>query len=203
MSKRKLERKEVCELLKEQLHRLSQQAIIYDTGDYSIAKEMVVKLRVIFHNTNNSKSLVRQLGFHKKKYLDTGKKYDATNYATFHGLLQIHLDTNRAELKPRLNIHEGRYVNLENWWGLKKIIVDKNKKAFTRKEIVLEVANKDGGAHVDPEINIDYDELSRNNSINWEVKKNGELSEINNPVFPSIRQIVYETIESFKEIDIV
>jgi hypothetical protein len=200
MRKRKLERFEICELLKEQILRLNQQAIIYDSGDYSIAKDMAVKLRVIYHNTNNSKSLIRQLQFHKKDYLDTGERFDPKNLITFHGLLKISISNNNSELMPKLENSEGRYVNFENWWNSKKVIVDKHKKAFTRRKIILEVANTDGGAHVDPDINIDYDELSRKNSINWEVGKEGDLHAINNPIFPTIRQIVYETIETFKHI---
>lgn len=203
MAKRKLKRCELCEQLNEQLDRLRQYTEIYDSGDYTIAKEMAIKLRVIFHNTPNSHSLVKQLKFHNKNYLDTGSKYDPKNLVTFMGLLMIHVENGKTKLIPKLDSKEGVYVNFDNWWKNKKIIEDKHQKSFTRWKIIREVVNKDGGAHVDPNIDIDYEELSKNNSIGWEIFDGIKSNPVNNPVFPCIRQIVFETLETFKNIKIV
>jgi hypothetical protein len=38
---------------------------------------------------------------------------------------------------------------------------------FSRRDIVLPIANKDGGAHVDPDLDKRYADLSRLNSMGW------------------------------------
>lgn len=78
-----------------------------------------------------------------------------------------------------------------------------NQKAFTRRTIIQSIANKDGGAHVDSEIDLDYYELSKKNKIGWFIVNSaGENVSLNDPILPSIRQISYETLETFKNIDI-
>lgn len=48
-------------------------------------------------------------------------------------------------------------LNLPPW---QKPLVETNEgKIFSRKDLVLIMANQDGGAYVDPEIDADYDEL--------------------------------------------
>lgn len=199
----KRDRTELLEAFNEQLARLRLYAELYDAGDFNIAKEMAVKLRVLFYNSNTSKSIVKQLKLDRIEYLDTGQTYNPRLANTFHGLASIRFKNIQIYLEPKLEKHSGKMVDFHNWWESKKVIVDKFKKSFTRKELVRELANTDGGAHVDPGINKDYFELSRNNSINWTVgRTDGTQGPINNPVYPSIRQIVYETLETFAEIKI-
>lgn len=58
----------------------------------------------------------------------------------------------------------------------------------------MNVADTDGGAHVDPSLDIKYLNLSRFNSLNWNfVGADGiDKQFANNPVFPSVRQISHE-----------
>jgi hypothetical protein len=85
----------------------------------------------------------------------------------------------------------------------KKYLGGMNQKAFTRKTLIQSLANKDGGAHVDSEIEQEYYELSKKNKIGFHmVNSIGERVPLNDPILPSIRQISYETLETFKNIDI-
>lgn len=49
---------------------------------------------------------------------------------------------------------------------------------------------------MDDEIQTDYYELSRKNTIGWGIQSPEGTLPLNNPVYPSTRQIVFETIES-------
>jgi hypothetical protein len=176
---------------------------IYDSGDISIAKDIAVKLRLLFHNTNKSKSLIRQLKLEHVSFVDTADPYDARNLLTHHGLLQLNCINNDFSLGPMLTLSKIRHVDFNNWWDSKKIIVDRKKNVFTRRLIILELADTDGGAHVDPELNEYYYDLSRANTLGWtyhDVKTNSDQP-LNDPVPPCIRQISYETELTFKDID--
>lgn len=74
---------------------------------------------------------------------------------------------------------------------------------FTRGEIILVLANKEGGAHVDPKLDADYVNLSRFNSLGWKTISSKEdvitSIDMGNPVFPSMRQISHEIIKTLKE----
>ena len=49
-----------------------------------------------------------------------------------------------------------------DWWN--EINFDDKKNKFTRRDIVTYVANQDGGAHVDPELDESYATLTKMNS---------------------------------------
>ena len=174
---------------------------IYDSGQYSISKDIAVKLRMLFHSTQHSKSLISQLKLEDIPYVDTADKYDPRNLLTHHGLLMLTFHKN-GDLSPQLALSNLKYTFFNNWWNLDIIISDQKKNLFTRSEIILNLANTDGGAHVDPELKESYFDISRSNSIGWKVHNRSTKVDksINNPIPPSIRQISYETILTFQEL---
>jgi hypothetical protein len=99
--------------------------------------------------------------------------------------------------------HEIRMVDFDNWWDNKVVICDKFKKTFTRRKLILELADTDGGAHVDSSIKENYWKQTRENSINWFVHdKTGRPIPIENPVPLCIRQIAHEVIQTFKSLNL-
>jgi len=52
------------------------------------------------------------------------------------------------------------------WWN-DPVLKDQQGRTFNRRELILNVADTDGGAHVDPELDEKYMELSRKNSLGW------------------------------------
>jgi len=108
----------------------------------------------------------------------------------------------------------GLHLPFDRWWRQTVINGPKGQK-FSRKTLVLAVANQDGGAHVDPILNADYYELTRLNSL--EVYAGGnkeqmylswgsadpqapdaELTSAGSPVPASLRQIAWELISSLE-----
>jgi hypothetical protein len=205
--KQLLTRNELIGHLRNQLLKLEKFNEIYDSGIHSIAQEIAVKLRIIFHHSenNNSKSLLRQLKLDHIKFVDTGDKFNSHNLLAHWGLLILRMTSSieKNEFIPRFNDLGFQYVGFQNWWENKKILRGMNQKAFTRKTLIQSLANKDGGAHVDSEIDLEYYELSKKNKIGLhKVNSIGERIPLNDPILPSIRQISYETLETFKDMDI-
>lgn len=66
---------------------------------------------------------------------------------------------------------------------------------FTRRQIVLALANKDGGAHVDPILNDAYYRLSRTEGLGWKVvDAMGERTMEHTPELATMRQIAHEVL---------
>ncbi len=79
------------------------------------------------------------------------------------------------------------------------MIKDLRGHTFTRKDIVPALANKEGGAHVDPNISDEYANLTRFNSQGWKVMTSGVVAAPDNSITAaSMRQIAYEMQESLK-----
>lgn len=210
--KRELSKKELLDKLKIQLDKISQLNFLYDKGDLHFAQEIAVKLRVLFHDTQNSKSLLRQLKLDHIMFTDTSSTYRSGNLMTHFGLVKMHIDSKNAiaryipsfEMK-REDIIEWKMVPFDNWWEGKEIIVDNLKNSYTRKRLILEVADTDGGAHIDSKLKEDYYRLSRENISGWwlEYKASGKRIPMEDPVPPTIRQISYEVLKTFSKIDAV
>jgi hypothetical protein len=86
--------------------------------------------------------------------------------------------------------HTNDWPRFDLWWTLP--VIKDAQYAFTRQDLVLRVANKDGGSHVDPTLPVAYADLSRNNSLGWIFDLGGQPKPLGNPVPASIRQIVFE-----------
>jgi hypothetical protein len=85
---------------------------------------------------------------------------------------------------------------ISDWWN-EIIIRDGRGATFTRKEIVLHVADKDGGSHVDPKLDQDYVELSRKNSLGYFAGNRSERHPLTRPELPTLRQIAHEVLKTF------
>jgi Helicase conserved C-terminal domain len=80
------------------------------------------------------------------------------------------------------------------------VIKDSDGQEFTRKELVLALCNKEGGAHVDPEIEAAYEKLASSNSLGWVYREgDGPDQLLPNPVVYSMRQISHEVLESVQQ----
>jgi len=83
-----------------------------------------------------------------------------------------------------------------DWWN-KIVIIDSLKTKFSRRDLVLALANKDGGAHVDPALDESYNNLSRKNSVGWIAHhSSGVETPVNEIELYSVRQIAYELLMS-------
>jgi hypothetical protein len=193
--------KDLRKHLEEQFVFLINFSLAYDKGYDAEAKRLAHIIRTLLHDTDKSKSLLKQLDLKKIKFCCTCTgSYSAKKHnAGFHCLSYVFLG-NPQMLKHLPIIGSvpigGKWVHFQEWWD-KIVIVDSEKNKFKRKRLILTVCNKDGGSHVDPEIEKNYYSLSRENSLGWKYGSDGKWFDITKPELASIRQMAHEVILTF------
>ena len=173
----------------------------FDAGILGEAKRLATTIRVLVHDTKKSKSLLGLLDFKTKiKYLSTAYPVNPHNLLSHHGLIGMVFGGTTGSASycaPLGDLPPGftrENLSFLDWWE-EVVIIDSRKAEFTRKDLILALANKDGGAHVDTHLDIDYAELTRNNSVGWEVSSSTSDTEplLDVELF-SARQIAYELL---------
>ncbi|MHA1747721.1 MAG: hypothetical protein ACTSYF_03660 [Promethearchaeota archaeon] len=112
----------------------------------------------------------------------------------------------RNGVRPKLD--EGppwsyREIPFEDWWN-QIILITSSLDRFTRKSLILNLANKDGGAHIDKNLDPDYERLK--SGYWWQPQKvNNEYMSIKfeNPHYLHVRQIAWEILNSPEIISIL
>jgi hypothetical protein len=188
---------ELNSLLEEQLDFLKLSCTSFDRGFEGEIKRLAVSVRVLVHDTLKSTSL---LTLAKKKsicFADTADPYDDENVLSHSSLIQIHLNPDGARPKAHLDdTLQHQFIPFDAWWnGI--VLVDSHKNEFSRKDITLYLANKEGGAHVDHEIDEKYHNLRKKNSLGWvTVLGDGRQIAGEDHVPATMRQIAHELIKS-------
>jgi len=191
---------ELEEQLADQLLFLKNSCTLYDAGQLQEAKRLAVATRVLLHESRASRSLLGQLGLKNLAFFDTANDHNPSNLLVHYGLVFIRVTNQGANYVAMLDNSPrdtGKIVTFEQWWN-KIVFVDSERNEFTRRDLVLAVANMDGGAHVDPEITVAYARLSRNNSLKWAFTNPDGSVPLGNPVPPSIRQMAHELIRALE-----
>lgn len=227
---------EHAELLSEQVGFLRRSASAFDEGETSEAKRIAVALRVLLHDTDRSESLLKQMNLKDSlHFLDSAGELDPANLAAGWSLVSSRFtmteDGGRVDYEPHRGdgppirqatpeqqvraLLQGRKIprapgfrlTFDAWWE-QAVVDDKQGGVFTRKQLVMALANQDGGAHVDPRIEERYHALSRLNSLSivWGMMTEdmADPSEIleedlltpGTPVPACVRQIAWEFLES-------
>lgn len=198
-----LSKSEQLEHLKEQISFLLESSRGFDGGNFIEAKRIANSLRILLHDTKSSKSLLGQLGVKNYHFINTCLPYDPENLAPYVPLLSFKFSSKlgyRPWIVPLGNPKERprRYLmRFSDWWNMPVIKTPKKyarQISFCRREIILNVANTDGGSHIDPTIDKKYAALSRWNAIGVVTEQNGIEQPIDNPILPCVRQIAHEVI---------
>lgn len=208
-TKYKQTKDELKSYLKEQIEFLKRSNEAYDEGYRSEAKRLAVTIRVLLYDTQKSISLLTLL---KKKdilFYDTSLDYNPNNFPSTMGPIMMKFTITKtgqksAEYAPPLDdgpptrYRKGK-ISFEKWW-INNVFVDIKGKKFTRKDIVLAVANKDGGAHVDHELDKDYANMTRFHSLGFVFVQDGDKRHFaTHPELAGVRQISYEVLKSLKD----
>jgi len=159
--------------LQEQIALLVRDCRDYDAGMTAAAKSIAVKLRVLLHDgKGQNKSLLGQLNLKHRPYYDTGKqkRKHGPKLASGSFLVVVHAekkkDTLHCSFRPKLS--EGdeplRLSAFEVWWNDPVIVIEPGK-SFHRRDVILHIADTDGGAHVDAALDSQYLGLKRGESL--------------------------------------
>lgn len=136
---------------------------LYDSGEYIESIRIATTLRVLFHDTKISKSLFTQLNLNGTKLISTYKTIPKNKQSVVYSKIKTnsqHNVSNECIVKQQ-QIY-GVY-NAYEWW--EQEIICAEPLVTTRKQIVLQVANKEGGAHVDSTATTMLKKLDRGTTI--------------------------------------
>ena len=184
--------------LQEQYSFIRSSCKSFDNGREEEAKRLSQVLRVLLHDKGRQISLLKQMGKKDIPFYNTAHPHNKNNQLSHFGLAQVVLNAGPsggvakyiAPLEKRPMPKE-QWDSFDTWWN--EVVIDDKKNQFSRMNLVLNVCDTDGGAHIDPTLDTGYFNLSRKNSMNWFIYSDGEEKD-----FPagselaSIRQIAYE-----------
>lgn len=202
MSKSKSKQERLIQKLQEQLRFIQRSCLAFDQDAEEEAIRIATSLRVIFHNTKASTSIVSHLGLGKKRMLSSSR-----GHGNWQDFLAHQLNLNSPEPIRMLPLLGNQFIELsiEDWWSNEPVFVY-NAQKFSRRKIILSAANKDGGAHVDEELEKYYEFLC---SGEYALGITGNLEYDGEPPFPQgvtiypknahlalIRQFAHETLSS-------
>ncbi|WP_316827388.1 hypothetical protein [Pedobacter miscanthi] len=183
-----LNKPELVLLLEQVLKQIEILCGEYDNGNEAVIQLIAEKIVPMFHNTDHSKALMSQL---KLSHLDmycSSEIYNAKSLTNFIGLLKLTHHAGKGwGYSSKLDRPELKKVSQENWWSNKKVIIDSDGIAFTRGKIVKSLASAD--------------HLVLNTS-GWIIKDGEGNKSTINPMAETVRQIAFELLESFKDVDL-
>jgi hypothetical protein len=189
--------------LEKQLRFLETSCREYDTGNLDEAIRIATALRVIFHHTASSTSLLVHLAASSTRMLSTcgtRKSDDPRGY--WLGFIKVSMDVGKQTLwceplfstKPSMH----RVVPFTAWWDSETVYFGGGRK-IRRKTVVLDAANKDGGAHIDAHIPGNYQFFLDGAEFSFSVDTvNGSRtdSRLVNVHLACLRQIAHEVFNS-------
>ena len=190
--------KDLSNKLLEQLNFLETSAELYDRGNEKEAIRMAVTLRILLHDSKNSKSLLSQLGKKSIQFYDTVWKREMFNInVPYCGLISVHMEQKKTHYVATLDdVPEIRRIDRDHWWNM-IIFEDKDGNSISRKTLILTMADKDGGAHVDPAVNEEYLHLSTGESLTRKYSVDGKIwFDVQGAALASVRQIAHEVLKT-------
>jgi hypothetical protein len=208
----KRSRAELIDYLRVQLGHLRTSAAAFDGGNEDEAQRLATTIRVLVHDTSHSTGLLKQLKVkHGLRFLDTAHRPPPPGVIRlyFGGLAVLEQSDESGHYRPRFADKPPQGLGpqpFRNWWN-RQVLQDLSAEWFTRREIVLFMANQDGGTHVDPEIEPRLHALTRLNSMGLSWRREGDWSVVavaveprgeplGSPLPANVRQIAYELEET-------
>lgn len=178
--------------LKNCLQDLSLDALAYDNGKFQAIRRASASLRILFYDSGNSHSILNQI-YDKNKFHLLNDFVIPPKWHTYFGdVLFVELPgtiLNPGDIYttflPSYDIATKKVplISFEDWWNGTIFTTNTQKNSgtsLTRRELILTMANQDGGAHVDPRVEENYMYLARGDT-GWGV----DLSKFHNPEFYS------------------
>lgn len=186
----------------------------YDAGDHHEAVRIAVALRILFHSSSAPKKKGRPHSISLMKQLGAGD-IDMWSGGTFPEGHRFNITAVRVQTAPpavffipKLDELGLRKRRLGVWWAIEPVYRLPTKGAVTRCQLVLSVCNKDGGTHVDPELEpyyermlsgVDFLQLDPRGLIWKEGERPPEADQIQmakNAHYAALRQIGFEVLRT-------
>lgn len=189
--------------LGEQLQLLRHSCHTFDSGLETVGKHISLSLRVLLHHHGQSRALLDQLGYRSGHFFDSAGPLNPRNLLTECNLVAMRLSNTGASYLPLIATGGDplpmRPVPFAKWWN-EPVLKDNRGRTFCRRELVLNVADTDGGAHVDPELEEAYMAISRKNSLGWMFTDGKVESALaGRPELACMRQIAHEVLSTIHQ----
>jgi hypothetical protein len=186
--------------LAQQLGFLERSAAAYDSGHRQEAIRIGTTLRVIFHDTRKSTSLLHHLNA-----LNVLVRSEAPDRARQDAQLagrrilgEFSWSLAQFSLKGFLPCTDPsgphRLIEAPQWWT--ETFAHMEGIDYTRKAVVLWAANKDGGAHVDDELVPEYEQLKAAGSLGSIEGPGGQSIPIEDAHLTFLRTMAFEVLNS-------
>jgi hypothetical protein len=170
----------------------------YDEGYYGEAVRLAATVHVFVHD--HGKSSVSLLTHLKRKsiaFVSTAVPLNPRNLLTEMPLVMMRLSSDQPSVfyVPRLD--DGPPIGrseepFHKWWDA-GVMRDNRRRIFSRKNLISNMRHREGGAHVDGQLDEMFADLGRNNSMGWVGISAGEkFVPAYGPEYASVRQIAHE-----------
>lgn len=171
---------QLCEKLTERVHLLRKSVDSFYKGDMAESLNIANSIRQLVHDTKSSTALLKQLttgyegipistpiGPVSSQLVDIDKQLGSTLL-----YLGVGLNVSPEKVLPMFDLSAPFYKEraLGWWWGNIVLVIPYDKASngrvsYSTRKIVLTVCNKDGGAHIDPELPEEYQHLLTSNPV--------------------------------------
>jgi len=179
--------------LRRQLEYIRRSCELYDIGHLDESIRIAVCIRVLIHDTNNSKSVLRQMDIKERVKLVSSFDLLPKSFQPV-SIFPLFASSAKGGTAVPFPLPTPLILRTVSEWWEEKVWMQEN--TLTRKEIILKTANKEGGAHVEaaPQAIL---ELRKGLSQIMSVKVNGvEVGTPENYHFILIRQFAHELLNS-------
>ncbi|MCH9730011.1 MAG: hypothetical protein K0U84_10120 [Actinomycetia bacterium] len=191
----------------------------FDEGDLAAARGIAVHIRALVHHTTTSPALIHQLGLERElTWVDTAGVTHPKTETSVACLTLMNVGSGpqgQGGYVPKLDLYppvpirtrdggridRGSRIPFEHWWT-NRVVKDPDGVDYSRKQLVLALANDSAGVSDDPEMRAVYDIVARSQWLGWVVSGGNESASSNfgtNPLMASVRQIGHEAVQSIRQ----
>jgi hypothetical protein len=191
----------------DQLVLLRADCASYDNGLEASGKRIAVSLRILLHHQGQSKALLEQLNLRQGVFYSSAEPIPDHKGLEITGALHLvgynfNWETSRARVFPLVNANDLPWYRIFffSWWE-DRVLIDTQGRGLSRKTLVLNVADTDGGAHVDPSLDAVYRGISRERTLEFaRMVVPGGVAEIEGRIeLACMRQIAHELLKTLHE----
>jgi hypothetical protein len=184
---------------REQLQRqkgfIQRSCALYDAGFSDEATRIATSVRILLYDTNRSISLLTHLGLKDKIHLHSTVQDVSLEkgLVLFEGCILMSL----RGVEPSLGRGHKRFMTVNDWWN-QIVLISGPGNIYSRRDIILETVNKDGGAHVDSKIGSNLERLV-DGILTFQIgplHRIDKARQIKNHHFIYLRQFGYELLNS-------
>lgn len=184
-----------------QLKFLEKSCESYDSGDRDEFRRIALAVRILVHDTRNSKSIIGQLALQDLAFRSYSRKLNPKNMLSETPLVITRMtassDGSEVTYLPRLDLSQEppRMLSFIDWWN-EDVFRSPNGVSMTRSGFILHTANEAGGAHVDSDLDEQFYKIARENEAGWIAIIDGRESPMVDLEKAYVRHIGFEILQS-------